>query len=132
LVEGLEAVTYLDTHVAAWLYAGRVDLLSPRAVAVIEAEDELAISPAVVLELEYLHEIGRLTVGGNAVAQSLSAQIGLAVHDVPFARVIESALDLDWTRDPFDRMIVAQAGLSGSALLTKDRSIRRRYRQATW
>jgi PIN domain nuclease of toxin-antitoxin system len=128
----VEAVTYLDTHVAAWLYAGRLDLLPTRAVGIIEEEDELTISPAVVLELEYLREIGRLKVGGNAVAQSLSAQIGLLVHDLPFASVIESALDLDWTRDPFDRMIVAQAALTKSTLLTKDRSIRRHYRHATW
>ncbi len=125
-------MTYLDTHVAAWLYAGRVDLLTPRAVRILEEDDELVISPAVVLELEYLREIGRLTVGGNAIAQSLSAQIGVLVRDLPFASVIESALDLDWTRDPFDRMIVAQASLTKSVLLTKDRSVRRHYRQATW
>ncbi len=128
----MEALTYLDTHVAAWLYAGRVDLLTPRAVAIIEEEDDLNISPAVVLELEYLREIGRLTVGGNAIARSISAQIGLFVHDLPFARVIESALELDWTRDPFDRMIVAQATLTESPLLTKDRTIRRHYPRAVW
>jgi PIN domain nuclease of toxin-antitoxin system len=128
----VEAVTYLDTHVAAWLYAGRVDLLPPRVVDAIEAEDELAISPAVVLELEYLREVGRLAVGGNAVAQSLSAQIGLRVHDLSFAVLVESALDLDWTRDPFDRLIVGQAALTRSALLTKDRAIRRHYRHAAW
>lgn len=128
----MEALTYLDTHVVAWLYAGRVDLLTPRAAGIIEEEDEIHISPAVVLELEYLREIGRLTVGGNAVAQSLSAQIGLLVHDLPFAGVIESALDLDWTRDPFDRMIVAQATLTKGRLLTKDRTIRRHYSRAVW
>lgn len=128
----MEALIYLDTHVAAWLYAGRVDLLTPRAAKLINAEKELVISPAVVLELEYLREIGRLTVGGNTIAQSLSAQIGTRVHDLPFATVIESALDLDWTRDPFDRMIVGQASITKSRLLTKDRTIRRHYRQATW
>jgi len=128
----MEAVTYLDTHVVAWLYAGRVDLLPPRVVDAIEEEDELAISPAVVLELEYLREIGRLAVGGNAIAQSLSAQIGLRAHDLSFAVLVESALDLDWTRDPFDRLIVGQAALTESALLTKDRVIRRHYRHARW
>lgn len=125
-------MTYLDTHVVAWLYAGRVDLLPLRVVDVLEGEDELAISPAVVLELEYLREVGRLAVGGNAIAQSLSAQIGLGVHDLSFAVLIEAALDLDWTRDPFDRLIVGQAALTGSALLTKDRVIRRHYRHAAW
>ncbi|HLK10954.1 MAG TPA: hypothetical protein VKW76_06200 [Candidatus Binatia bacterium] len=45
----MEALIYLDTHVVAWLYAGRVDLLSARAIQLVNDED-LRISPAVVLE----------------------------------------------------------------------------------
>ncbi len=127
----MEALIYLDTHVAAWLYAGHVDLLSKRARTLIDAE-ELRISPAVILELQYLQEIGRLTVGANVVVQSLSAQLGLQVCDLPFAAVIESALEQGWTRDPFDRMIVGQAMLNGLALVTKDRTIRRHYGNAVW
>src|SRR6266436_7016521 len=122
---------YLDTHVAAWLYAGRADLLSTRARALIDTE-ELRISPAGVFELQYLQEIGRLTVGANIIVQSLSAQLGLQVCDLPFAAVIESALEQTWTRDPFDRIIVGQATLNDSALLTKDRTIRRHYDNAVW
>ena len=122
---------YLDTHVVAWLYAGRVDLLSRRARTLIESE-ELRISPVVALELEYLREIGRLTVGGNTIVQGLSAQLGLRVCDLSFAAVVESALDQRWTRNPFDRLIVGHAALAASALVTKDVHIRRRYRTATW
>ena len=127
----MEALIYLDTHVAAWLYAGRVDLLTPRAIQLVD-EDDLFLSPAVVLELEYLHEIGRLTVGGNTIVQGLSSQLGVTLCDAAFTAVVEGALDHDWTRNPFDRLIVAQAALSGSALLTKDRTILRHYRKATW
>jgi PIN domain nuclease of toxin-antitoxin system len=52
-------VIYLDTHVVAWLYAGELGRLSQFASERIEAEDVL-ISPMVVLELTYLHEIERL------------------------------------------------------------------------
>jgi PIN domain nuclease of toxin-antitoxin system len=127
----VEALIYLDTHVAAWLYAGRVDLLRPRTLDLINNE-ELRVSPATVLELEYLHEIHRLGAGGNAVVQALSAHLGLHVCDLPFPAVAESALDQRWTRDPFDRMIVGQASLTNSPLITKDRTIRRHYQQATW
>lgn len=84
------------------------------------------------MELEYLKEIGRLSVGGRTVTQGLTAQIGLRVCDLPFAAVIEPTLDQHWTRDPFDRMIVGQAALERTTLLTKDRTIRRHYRQALW
>jgi len=95
-------------------------------------DEDLGISPVVVLELEYLHETRRIAVGGNTVVQGLAAQLGLRVCDLPFPAVIESALGQRWTRDPFDRTIAAQAALAGSALLTKDRTIRKHYRQATW
>jgi len=127
----VEALIYLDTHVVAWLYAGQAELLSPKAAKLVEAE-ALRISPMVILELEYLREIGRLTVGGNTVVQSLSAQLGLEVCDLSFPAVIESALDQRWTRDPFDRVIVGHAALAASPLLSKDRGVRRHYRLARW
>lgn len=127
----MDALIYLDTHVVAWLYAGQVDRLSAQAIDLIETE-ELRISPMVILELEYLREIGRSTIGGNTVVQSLSAQIGIRVCDLAFAAVTESALDQRWTRDPFDRLIVGHAALAASPLVTKDETIRRHYPRARW
>ena len=37
-----------------------------------------------------------------------------------------------WTRDPFDRMIVAQAALREAPLLTKDRVLHEHYDRAVW
>jgi len=43
------------------------------------------------------------------------------------------ALPLDWSRDPFDRIIVAQAIANHDAvLLTADAHIRSHYRRAVW
>jgi len=66
-------------------------------------DEDLGISPAVVLELEYLHDTRRIAVGGNTVVQGLAAQLGLHVCDLPFPAVIESALGQRWTRDPASR-----------------------------
>ena len=49
----------LDTHIAVTLYEGKIAGLSARARRMLDA-DELTLSPAVVLELELLHEIQRL------------------------------------------------------------------------
>lgn len=38
---GAKVVTYLDTHVAVWLYSGRIELLSEAAQQRIEPEDLL-------------------------------------------------------------------------------------------
>ena len=124
-------MTYLDTHVVAWLYAGATKLLSARARLAVE-RDPLLISPMVVVELEFLREIGRLTVGAHAVVEELRARIGLEVCDLDFRRIVASAREVSWTRDPFDRVIVGHALAAGRGLLTKDRSIRRRFRAALW
>ena len=127
----MEALTYLDTHVAAWLYAGCADLLSPRAVQAIEADD-LLLSPMAVLELQYLHETKRLAVDAATVIRALRAQIGVTVCDLAFSAVAGAAVAYRWTRDPFDRLIVGQAAAADRPLVTKDRRIRRHYRRAVW
>ncbi|MGH3851157.1 MAG: type II toxin-antitoxin system VapC family toxin [Pseudonocardiaceae bacterium] len=127
----MATLIYLDTHVVAWLYMPRLDLLSETARSLID-EAELLISPAVRLELAYLAEIGRLKAGPNDVVQSLHAQLGLGVCTVDFAAVVDAALSLSWTRDPFDRLIVGHSIAGGHDLLTADATIRREAPNAIW
>jgi PIN domain nuclease of toxin-antitoxin system len=125
------AVSYLDTHVAAWLFAGDVSKLSAPARTAIEA-DELLISPAVVLELQYLYETKRVADNAETVVNDLQHRVMLRVCDLPFPDVARHALTLSWTRDPFDRLIVAQATVRGATLITKDRVLRKRYSASLW
>lgn len=122
---------YLDTHVAGWMYAGRTDLL-PAGVKALLEEHDLLISPAVELELQYLFEVQRTAEPAAAVVAALEREVGLAVCDLPFRKVVEVALGQSWTRDPFDRLIVSQAALRGLPLITKDRLIRDSFDQAVW
>ena len=124
-------MTYLDTHVAVWLYEGDRTKLSKRAAEQIEA-DLLLISPAVLLEIEYLRERKKLTVGGRTIIGALTREIGLSVCDLAFTTIAENALDLNWTRDAFDRLIVAHANVNDAPLITKDRQIRHHYKNAIW
>jgi PIN domain nuclease of toxin-antitoxin system len=126
----VEAVIHLDTHVVAWLWAGDVRPLG-RVTAILDRED-LVISPMVVLELQYLHEIGRLVDPARDILADLVARIGLRTSDAPFGRIVERSLGLDWTRDPFDRLIVANAIVDGCSLLTRDATIRKHFRGARW
>lgn len=122
---------YLDTHVVAWLYAGKIQLL-PSKIRDELVQEELLISPIVILELQYLYEIGRVAEPGAVVFQDLAARIGLQVCRLPFESVILEALQLPWTRDPFDRIIVAQASLRSTRLITKDADIHAHYPYAAW
>ena len=122
---------HLDTHVVCWLYAGRVDLLSPTAREAIERE-VLAVSPMVGLELQYLREIGRIRHGPKRILAALRADLGLSLSDLPFAVVAARAQAFRWTRDPFDRLIAAEAAVARARLVTRDDLIRRRFRLALW
>jgi len=122
---------YLDTHVLALLYAGRQDDLPAPARAAIEGED-LLISPMVGLELQLLFERGRTLVAPATVLEALSTEVGLEICDLGFPLVSTRARELSWTRDPFDRLIVAHSMVRGAPLVTRDRHIRQHYARAFW
>lgn len=128
----MAAVTYLDTHVVAWLYQSGANLLSARAIEAIESAADLRISPMVRLELQYLFEIGRVREPSVGVVDDLASSLGLRVCDRPFADVALEAERFTFTRDPFDRLIVAQAALADAPLVTRDDGIRQAYERACW
>ncbi len=132
----MAALIHLDTHVLAWLYAGETDRLSPPAREALRSAGPggttIAVAPMALLELTYLQEIGRLSVGGEEVLAALAPALGLRVDDAPFADVVAIAHRQSWTRDPFDRMIAAQALCSEAELLTADDSIRAHVPVARW
>ena len=68
-----------------------------------------------------------------ALFATLNTSFGVALCQFPFAQVAHEALSIAWTMDPFDRLIVAQAGANhGAMLITRDRLIRRNYSNAVW
>ena len=122
---------YLDTHIIVWLYGGKIEKLSEQAKELIN-DHEVIISPVVRLELQYLFEIQRVTDKANEIIFDLSDRIGLKICDKNLNTIVGGALDLSWTRDPFDRIIVANAAIDQNILVTKDQNILENYEKATW
>ena len=79
------------------------------------------MSPATVLELQLLEEIGRLRLhsGVRGIVEAESWEI----DEPPVIDWFERAAEESWTRDPFDRLIVAHARLRRHRLATGDRAI---------
>lgn len=127
----MASLIYLDTHAAAWLYLGRASRFPAKAQKAIN-ENDLLISPMVLVELQFLFEIGRVSEPGRKVLEALEQELGLAVCDLPFPQVAYGALEQGWTRDPFDRCIVSQASLRDAPLVTKDQMIHENYSRAVW
>ena len=122
---------FLDTHVVVWLFGGFDKKLPDMTKALIEA-NELYISPIVILEIQYLKEIGRINFPAKEIINDLRGKIGLLVDDLPFESATQKATEISWTRDPFDRLIASQVILRGYPLITKDNHILANLPLAVW
>lgn len=129
---GGSSVIYLDTHAVAWLAALGPSALGAEGRRRLESDRDLRISPMVRLELEYLHEVGRIRDHAVEICERLAANIGLRICDAPFFAVIHEAERRPWTRDPYDRIIVAHAAVHDAPLVTKDLAIHEAYPGAVW
>ncbi|MDP2710938.1 MAG: type II toxin-antitoxin system VapC family toxin [Solirubrobacteraceae bacterium] len=107
----------LDTHVVLWQLQGS-RIVGPRAREAIERADELAFSVVSFAEIGVKAAIGKLVIpqdlrdhvvrGGMRIL-GLAAEHGLAVARLPMHH-----------RDPFDRLLIAQARSEGLTLLSAD------------
>lgn len=122
---------HLDTHAVVWLYSGETERFPEQAREALEREP-LVISPMVVLELQYLYEVARITVPADEILDALEIDLGLTVADTRFPLVVHRATTLNWTRNPFDRIIAAQALAAGVPLMTKDRAMRDQLVDTVW
>ena len=122
---------YLDTHAVLWTYFGEKELLSKAALAALDEQD-LLVSPAVLLEIQFLQEVQKIAVGPLEVFDVMQHDFGVKVCPIPFYDVTRTAYKEAWTRDPFDRLIAAHAKAGRGKLLTKDRRIREYFEDAVW
>jgi len=126
------APAYLDTQVVVWLATGKLSRFSSNTRDLLEATD-LLLSPIVPLELEYLFELKRIRMPARDIQRKLEHELGVRLCELSFAVVASAALDEKWSRDPFDRMIVANAKANGFAwLITADEEIRTHYPRTVW
>ncbi|MGH7318416.1 MAG: type II toxin-antitoxin system VapC family toxin [Candidatus Rokuibacteriota bacterium] len=119
------AVTLLlDTHFLIWLV-----LRSKRLSAFpwIDRYRPWGVSPVSFLEIQFLSGIGRLSVRNPEFVDAVMDDPRFTVDDVPLVTLVRHALKLDWTRDPFDRLLVAHSSARRVPLCTLDRGIRTRH-----
>jgi PIN domain nuclease of toxin-antitoxin system len=122
---------YLDTHIVVLFYANDKQRFST-AMQTLMNQHEWTISPMVRLELQYLHGIGRINPTADTIIGELVQRVGLTICSKPFNDVIDKATQFSWTRDPFDRILVAHASLNADLLVTSDQTIRAHYPHARW
>ncbi|HET6684417.1 MAG TPA: type II toxin-antitoxin system VapC family toxin [Gaiella sp.] len=112
----------LDTNVALWLLLGQRTRVSATAVGVLSDErNEIALSAASVWEIAIKRSLGKLIVeDGWSVALRR-----LGFDPMPVTALHAEAVEqLPWHhRDPFDRLLVAQALVEERVLVSADRRL---------
>ena len=105
----------LDTNALIWLLAGH-----RRARRLLRGDLRLYVSPVSSLELRFLDEVGRIRLRADL---DLFEDPRFAIDDPSALDLFSAALDLAWTRDPFDRLLAAHAQLRRWRLATADRRL---------
>jgi PIN domain nuclease of toxin-antitoxin system len=126
---GLKA--FLDTHAALLLWEGRLQSFGSDSRHFLDRA-MLLLSPIVRLELAFLRETGKVEPRPSRVLQDLAADLGVLEVDTPLHEVVACAESLSWTRDPFDRLIVATALFHEAPLVTRDARISEHFSAAVW
>ncbi|MFL6263645.1 MAG: type II toxin-antitoxin system VapC family toxin [Thermoanaerobaculia bacterium] len=108
----------LDTHVFLW-WRGEPSRLSPDARSSISTADIVFVSAASAWEAAIKASLGRLELPDTVEAGVLASGFEKLLITLSHA---EHAANLPpHHRDPFDRMLVAQARAEGLTLVTHDR-----------
>lgn len=112
----------LDTHVFLWAVSSPETLAIEARRAISDRANDVEISAAVAWEIAIKHASGKLTL---PLSPSAFVSAGLALLGAtPLAITTEHALAIgalpDVHRDPFDRIMIAQALCEGLTFVTGD------------
>jgi PIN domain nuclease of toxin-antitoxin system len=113
----------LDTHAFLWWDSKDASLPATLQAAVASPRNEVFVSAVTVWEIAIKRGLGKLVFAGG---------LGTAIADHGFTPLPVTVEQAEWAgslpqlhRDPFDRLLVAQAQLEGLVLVTVDDQILR-------
>ena len=114
----------VDTHVLLWLLSTPDRIAAPVRSALADRANALLVSAASALEIGTKIRLGKLD------ADDLTATLGRRLQDIG-AEVLPITLEhallagsMSWAhRDPFDRLLVAQATVEDATFVTVDAAV---------
>ena len=111
----------LDSHVLLW-YLDTGPQLSVQVRTRIDTEPSVFVSVASVWELRIKHALGKVRMPDDLPAQLTAARFDVLA--ITLAHALAAGALPPHHRDPFDRMLVAQAQEGGLTLVTHDARMR--------
>jgi len=112
----------LDTHAFIWWIAGNPSLSTTAQAAIGDSTNDVLVSAASAWEITTKHRIGKLPDAATLAADVEAAIAGQGFATLPITiRHAQLAGSLPGRhRDPFDRMLIAQAILERATLLSNE------------
>lgn len=114
----------IDTHILLWLLSGSKRL---KDLKWIHKFPFYFISPISILEIRFLEECGKIKINLDKVLEGIQSDDRFKIDDVSLERLCLQALSISWTRDPFDRLLVAHSTIQNIPLGTCDELIQEHY-----
>lgn len=112
----------LDTHAALWWLSDDDRIGSEAARQLTDDTNQVLLSAAVVWEVAIKRSLGKLHAPDDLVSTLLSAGAQRLPVTLDHAGAVET---LPWHhRDPFDRLLIAQALSEGATLISRDERFR--------
>lgn len=123
----------LDTQAFLWFMAGDVRLSRPARRAIEREATALLLSAASVWEMAIKASLGRLTLPGSAAEYTRSKlDSGLEMLPIDWSHAAAVETLPVHHRDPFDRLLIAQAQLEGLRIVSGDPAFRKYQVQVLW
>ncbi len=120
----------LDTHATLWLLAGD-KRLSPRARRVTQSSGRLVVSAVTLWEAAIKRSLGKLNAPAD-LARRLAALRHVELLAISPLHA-EAVGELPWHhRDPFDRLLVAQALTEKLAIVSSDAALAQYGVEVVW
>jgi PIN domain nuclease of toxin-antitoxin system len=119
----------LDTHIFVWAKTAQRPLAPGIAAAIVDPANEVAVSVVSAWELSIKSAAGKLTgdvsllIGSRERFEQLLSDSGFDLLQIRLDHVFATQRLPLRHRDPFDRMIVAQAMTERMTLVTVDRRL---------
>ena len=112
----------LDTHALLWWWTNDARLSVRARAAIADDSYDIWVSAASAWEIATKHRLGKLQEAADAVSRfnELVAADGFNHLAVSYLHAIRAGGHRYEHRDPFDRMLVAQAELEGATLVSCD------------
>jgi len=111
----------LDTHAVLWWLSDDPTLSKPARSAISDPENTVYLSAVVVWEMRIKQGIGKLQLPGDFKDALDGQAFSKLPVTVDHAHAVAELPAIH--RDPFDRMLVAQAVVEGMIIVTRDRRI---------